>query len=480
MTKKVLCVNGPSQDPSDRFFGWPTPLLYAIAPSVAAARRGEMNLEFSSGGIFDPVWYVEGHNDATLINEFAERIVREQIDVVCASAIYDSVYPTIKLLEVAKRVNPGILTIFGGPHFDEVHTIDVLNDIKLRPDVIDVAIAGDGEHALKATLEAIARGKNISEAAWADVEGRAVVYTNDGGVFNTSGRPIELNNVPFMPVEFSDVGRHKNDFDIFSREGRILPTVQMIASRGCPYSCHFCSEGRSLAYPNARSVENIIQEIELRKSQGFEAVFFDDSTFAAHPQHRELLRKLGETGIVFGCLNRFNHLHRPDVVQAYVDAGVEYIYAAIEQFSNDALKQMGKNQGEAEIERSLGLLRDAGMKVGVSLLYGLPYETEESIGRTLDFTQKWVQEGTIKLVSESVLSYHPGTLAGSGKVVDGFHRAPPHIGRPWNRFEEGQWYHPDHVTANYLDKILGESEKRFSEVMVRNRHSWYARENKVV
>jgi len=61
MTKKVLLINGPSQDPSDRFFGWPTSLLYAIAPSVSESRAGRLDVEFANK-IFDPVWYAGGSN----------------------------------------------------------------------------------------------------------------------------------------------------------------------------------------------------------------------------------------------------------------------------------------------------------------------------------------------------------------------------------------------------------------------------------
>ena len=62
MTRKILFVNGPSQDPSDRFFGWPTPLLYAIAPTVQAVRNGDINLDVlytisDSGSGVGSCWY---------------------------------------------------------------------------------------------------------------------------------------------------------------------------------------------------------------------------------------------------------------------------------------------------------------------------------------------------------------------------------------------------------------------------------------
>ena len=60
--RKILLVNGPSQDPSDRFFGWPTPILYAVAPTAEAVRKGEINADIVPQ-IFDPVFFVKREND---------------------------------------------------------------------------------------------------------------------------------------------------------------------------------------------------------------------------------------------------------------------------------------------------------------------------------------------------------------------------------------------------------------------------------
>jgi len=472
MSRKVLFVNGPSQDASDRFFGWPTSLLYAIAPTVKAIQDGELSLGYVPQ-IFDPISYIEGRNNEAVKREFKEQM--DGVDIVCASATYDSLYPTIQLFAEAKTMNPKVLTVLGGPHFDEIHTLHRGNEMEPCLELVDFGIAGDGEYALKALLEAISE-KRLYGFDASQIPGRAWIY---GDAFRqaTNGQPLDLNTLPFMPIKLADSARHANDFDILSDKQDILPTVQMIAKRGCAYSCEFCSEQRGLAYPNSRSIDNLLEEIRLRKEQGYKAIFFDDSTFGSYPRLRDLLCALGKMGLTYGCLNRFDHLIEPDLVEVYHNAGFKYVYCAIEQFSDGALKQMKKGESTLQMQRAMELLADSGFQVGVSLLYGLEYETEKSIAATLDFVERWVQEGTIKLVSESVLSYHPGTPGGRGKAGR-FDQIPPNRGFPFDRFEEGQWYHPAHVTPNYLEAILMSSEKRFGDVMVRNRHSWYARNDR--
>jgi radical SAM superfamily enzyme YgiQ (UPF0313 family) len=464
---KIVGLNGPSQDACDRFFGWPTPLLYALAPTVASITAGDYNLEFTAP-IYDPLWYVEEVNGRILDSEFSQ--VCSSADVVCASTTYDALYPTLRLLAAAKRMKPELVTILGGPHVDEVHALACGNEIVKESSLVDIAISGDGEYALLAVLRALNKG-GIDKLDLSGVEGRACIYA-EGRLIGITNERLNLDKLPFLPLRLADTSRHRNDFDIFrDGDGNIVPTAQMLAQRGCAYSCEFCSERRELAYLGARSVDNITEEVLLRRDQGFGAIFFDDSTFGLYPQLPALLDSLGHTGMMFGCLNRFDRLTTPDLLRAYREAGFKYFYCSIEQLEDDALQRMGKHQDKSGIIRSMELLEDYGFAVGVSLLYGLPYESDRSIKSTLDFTAKWVDRGVIQLVSESVLCLHPGTPAGRNSIGI-FNRLPPNRGYPFDRFEEGQWEHPEHVTEAYLESILKVSEERFGQAMRRNSHSW--------
>jgi len=470
-------MNAPSQDPSDRFFGWPTSLLFAIAPSVASARVESLDVEIVPE-IFDPVNYT-AQSKREVERNLSRIIQRESVDIICASATYDSIYPASRLFHRARQINPKIKTILGGPHFDEVHKLPRFREEILNSNLVDIAVAGDGEFALKSVLEAMSNNQDISDIDWHSVSGKAWIYTSDGRVYRTSNQPLDLNNIPFIPIELADRSRHSMDYDIFVDEnGGILPTIQMMAARGCPYSCSCCSENRTFAYPNARSIDSILDEVQLRKEQGFKAIFFDDSTFGTYPQLKELLTKLGNVGIKFGSLNRFNHLSNQKMIDRYASAGYVYAYCAIEQMDDSVLGGIGKAQDEKIIRKSMDLIRNNKLKLGTSLLFGLPNENETSIARTLDFTEEFVRDGTIKIVSQSALSYHPGTVLGE-VVSGGFVRTPPNQGYPFDRFEEGQWYHPPHVTTQYLKKILDVSEQKFSPVLSRNRHSWYAQKGLV-
>ncbi len=432
--KKVLFLNGPSQDPSDRFAGRPTPLLYAIAPTIDAIDHGSLNLSYATP-IFDPWFYTEGERGEKVKAEI--RKLLQGVDILCGSAIYDSLYPTLQLFGVAKEFNPTITTILGGPHFDEIHQLEHFNEVNQNPHLVDFAVAGDGEYILMELLRELSGNNNADLGLIADKsKGKGWLYSHRGFVQVDS--PMSLDELPFIPLHIAP-DEHRRYSDTYTEKRDRLPAVQMMAQRGCPYSCSFCSERRKLAYHNVRSVENLLAEVWLRKGQGIEYVFFDDSTFGAYPFLAALLTELGKTGMKFGCLNRFNHLQNPKVLEMYRKAGFTYFYCSIEQFDNSVLRSMVKAQKTQQITQSVKTLNEFGFQLGVSMLYGIPSETQESITTTLDFTQEWVERGLIKLVGESLLSYHPGTpegkrLEGQRAVTQGFNRTPPNIDYPWNRF----------------------------------------------
>jgi radical SAM superfamily enzyme YgiQ (UPF0313 family) len=387
------------------------------------------------------------------------------VDVVCASVTYDSLWPVLRLFKHAKERRPPLLTVLGGPHVDETHELGKFNDGQIRRDIIDYAIAGDGDLALLALLRGLSAG--APGPVWPNSEmpeGFFRTY-HRGTLIDRGDRPLQLDALPPLPVELADTQARRENLGRLLKRPDLCPAVEMIAQRGCDYACECCSE-RKIA-KNPRTVDSILAVVELRRMQGFRMVFFNDSTFGLYPNRRDLLAELGRTGMQFGCLNRFDHLTNPTLLDAYRSAGFVYFYCAVEQFDNSVLTRLTKAENIAQIERSVRLLYERGFMLGVSLLYGLPDESRTSIERTLEFVGQWVGRGLIRLVSQSVLSLHPGTPAGRN-LEGSFDRIPPHQGFPFDRFEEGQWYHLPHVTGAHLEWIAAESERRFGQALVRS------------
>lgn len=63
----------------------------------------------------------------------------------------------------------------------------------------------------------------------------------------------------------------------------LIPSAQMLASRGCPFKCQFCLWPQLMyngQHYRARNVKDVVDEMEyLVREKKFKSVYFDDDTF---------------------------------------------------------------------------------------------------------------------------------------------------------------------------------------------------------
>ena len=484
-TNKILFGFAPTMDTHDRFFNcYPGSILHAIAPLVDEVDSGRIDLDYAPF-LFHP----KNFDEKTLPN--MERLIREyKPSFFAISSTYDSWHIALKMAKTAKRVNPDIIVIQGGPHLDEVlepwvmRWMPHLNPYNGRPETnnaIDFAVAGDGEYSLLKIVNDCLKNTNLWCAReyikdhsdeYRGLPGRGTVSFMDNNseqVLLRYNGMLDLNAIPFVPRHLLPVSE-MYDFDCFKDDSeRRLETVTMITHRGCMARCNFCSEG--LPYQQ-RSLEHVAAEADKLKALGVKALFLDDSTIQDDRNYLRMFSELHKRGFQIGALTRFDHLQDPNEVMEMRENGVTYVYASIEQYDDCSLGLMNKNLKAEQIDRGIENLRREGIMLGVSTLYGLPHETPESVSSTLDYVQRRVQDDSIEYVSMSLYSFHPRTPLGQihrdlVRELD-FDRGPPNLRWPFTGFEEGSWYHPKHVTADYVKDILVRANEKFGHRLVRN------------
>lgn len=263
--------------------------------------------------------------------------------------------------------------------------------------------------------------------------------------------------------------RHLYDFECFIDDrGQRMPTVTMITHRGCRARCNFCSEG--LPY-QGRSHEHIMTEAAQLSASGVQAVFLDDSTVQDDPHLDSLLAGFHDLGLTVGALTRFDQIQDRTALQRMRQLGLTYFYASIEQYSDESLRSMHKKLHTHQIDQGVRNCAETGIRLGVSLLFGLPYETPQAVARTLDYAADLREAEQVDYISMSLFSYHPKTpLAQMHRGVlehFDFSQGPPNLRPPFTGFEEGSWFHPEHVTDDYADGILQCARTRFGDRLVR-------------
>jgi len=496
--QKLWFVSAPYSGTVLRFRGEPTSLLYAIAPLVEEIKKAERDEESLIRGLT--------MNDLALLNptvaseklyaEIERRLRRQNLRAICISNLTASSPEARRIAELAKKVNPQTITIFGGPHEDDIGLKTAVDPV--FEGIVDFSVAGDGEYALlqltkiifdhpEATVEEVKALVLDHATAFRWCEGRGGIYfrhKEQSHQLPLSQKMLNLDNLPLMPRELL----HEADtrtFSVFKKGGWNVKTAQIMTQRGCAWRCSFCSESATL---NLRSVESVIREVEEIKHfkerhpgldrENYEAIFFDDSTFTTSSRRRkEFLRELyvhlRHCGLEWGCQTRLDQIDE-ETLEAMKQAGCTYVYTGLESASDEMLRAMVKDEGREHIEKAFKAINHVGIRMGVSLIFGVAElgthktsETRETIIETLDFVQNQTREGNIVIVSPNVATYYPGTAMTTSSHADIDFRNPiVHRGYPWNRFEEGESYHPQGISPEIADFIIRESVKRFGEYVV--------------
>lgn len=476
--KGILLVHAPTGDSELLFRGAPMSLLYAISVLAENLQRG-LYKDWGRDDLrlYDPALDCASDPPRALA-EIEQLLELHKPIVVGIGTTSYALYWALEIARVVKRWDQRCIIIFGGPHEDEAGALSLGGSIADHSDVVDFSIQGDAEYLLERLFSILhahkfgaAKAKSVllAEAdVFAAMQGSGAISFSEGESLRTVliGRkyrpglrtrgpiPLNLDSLPQPPRWLLD-HRHEYLFDVFTEGRRPKRTAQMLTTRGCDFGCTFCTERGAVSH---RNVQGIMDEIYSLRRQGYEAIFFDDSTFHLYPYLSDLLNELAavreELRMDFGCLTRVDTLVKelPKLPLArFADAGFNYFYLGIEHDDDVVLKEMQKGYDRAKLRSCLDLFRDTDFRLGVSLLFGFNSETEESRKRTLVLV---AEHPAIVLANLSIVAFHPAAqLVRSKKKMLRYDVIPPNLDPAWDLFEEGRWFHPDHITLDYARSI---------------------------
>jgi len=160
----------------------------------------------------------------------------------------------------------------------------------------------------------------------------------------------------------------------------------IMASRGCPFGCIFCSKSVYGSTVRYHSPDYIISLVEyLHRDFGVKEVFFQDDTFNLNRAWTEnILNKIIGSGLnktmIFRTPFRVNEkLVDRELLNLMKKAGFWLIFYGVENGNQDMLDRMKKGITTEEVKRAFKLTHEAGIKTEASFIIGLPGETESTI-----------------------------------------------------------------------------------------------------
>ncbi len=299
-------------------------------------------------------------------NEIKSEISEWGPDVVGISSTTPQINRAFEITKLVKEL--GIPTILGG-----VHPTVMPREV-LRDESVDFIVIGEGEETTKELVKNLDSPHKV----------KGIGYKEDGKLKFTKPRPL-IKNLDSMPFP----ARHLLPQRWYFAPPRLrgvwtnsLATV--MASRGCPYRCIFCSShlmfGRKT---RRRSIENILEELEqLRRDFNIDSVWFADDTFTLDSEWTisfcDRLKSKEWGDFVWGCQARVNTVNR-EMLKAMKEAGCVQIDYGVESGSEKVLKILQKDITPDQVIRAFKITKEVGIQRFASFILGTPGEKMEDI-----------------------------------------------------------------------------------------------------
>lgn len=282
------------------------------------------------------------------------------------------------LIKKIRAAHPELVIIAGGEH------VTAIPEFVLRtcPE-IDYVVVGEGELTF---LELVHR-LLMSEAPQ-DVIGIAYVDKNGRYVNTGLGRRItDFENLPRPAWHLCPVENYFSKAFAFGVSyGRNMP---ILATRGCPYQCTFCSNPTMWTTRYLmRDPKNVVDEIEtLIKIYGCNSIDFADLTAIVKKEWilafcAELKRRQIDVVWQLPTGTRAEALDY-DTLRAIYDAGCRLVVYAPESGSEETLILIKKKLKLKNILSSAATAAHIGHMTKVNFILGFPGETRKSMLETI-------------------------------------------------------------------------------------------------
>jgi anaerobic magnesium-protoporphyrin IX monomethyl ester cyclase len=263
-------------------------------------------------------------------------------------------------------------------------------DPNFKPDYylnngVDFVVFSEGENSMVELLNCLDDPtKKVDDVA-------GIGFLRDEKMITTPVAPlISMDNLLFPALDLVDFDHYSN-IRLGGIPGHFIKTGFMMASRGCPYSCRFCTDPVRVRY-RERPVDEVVDEIKWQmKNWNIDGmVLLDDLFYYRDERVNEFCNKIIEEGIKlkFYAQARADRVGSPDTLALMKKAGFIQIAIGIESGSQRMLDIMDKRTQLQTMKEAVRKVEEAGIFSYIFLVVGFPEENRQDLDETAAFLEE--------------------------------------------------------------------------------------------
>lgn len=310
-------------------------------------------------------------------------------DVVCISVLFSNLMESaFNVSRLVKKYNKNIKVLIGGNHITNCikdYQLGINNLSKIYDKNIDFYFTGESEINLSLFLKNF--NKNVPGVCY--FEGKNFIINKNSSFLN-----IENLKDPaweyFSMEKYFDVGLFHS---AQSYSNRVLPVM---ASRGCPEKCSFCSTpmtwGNRVRWKNVDSLSSEIKKFVQKYSIG--EIQFQDDTITANLKYlKQLCVHLKEVNLPWctpnGIKINYHQKNQYQMFKMMKDSNCYQVTFGCESGSQRVLDEIiVKKTKVAAFKDSIQKAKDAGLFVHTFWIVGFPGETYDEIQKTIQIASE--------------------------------------------------------------------------------------------
>jgi radical SAM superfamily enzyme YgiQ (UPF0313 family) len=219
----------------------------------------------------------------------------------------------------------------------------------------------------------------------------------------------------------------------------------VLASRGCPHPCEYCTVQTYYDRTfRSRPVDEVLADMEtIKRLGGKRVLILDDNPIGNVKYAKELFKAMIPLKMEWASQMTINIARNDELLDLAAKSGCRSLSIGLESVTQENLEEVNKGFNKAgRFEDDLAKIRSKGIQVIALMMVGFDGDDTTSFDKTLDFLVK----NKLTFLKLFTPCPYPGT-----KYYDDMDKAGRILTKEWNRYDYGSpLIQPTHMTPKEM------------------------------